>query len=455
MSEELTKEDLEKVNSIEFDDVNTTNDLAQEKEESVNDRATKSIISNIDIGEIERTHAQIETIFAKVVEKYIDPYYETLDTCKVYRKAAKDIGINSEFHSFDEAEMKRLMDELTGSMDLIKAKSDEILENVKGLDMLGKEYNGSSKIPLEETKKLNEAFALTADLSTIAKKIEKCIEEDDNGISPISDLYSKQTDGVKSTFVDKLNDKITGLITDSKLVNLKEKKKIVLSEKVSLLERMMGKHKLKAAQILNYTLLEERTEILRDEDLGARNIGESVIKLYNYMASIPDRMYTKGIEKLINQLAESDACQTLIKQASREKAKRIEEKRQRYERGEIVDQEEPDNIIEERPQKVLEKEFTENSLVVIGRSEKFFKPYRKETDRLQEKNEAIKREIANLKKIFGKNKKDAKNYMRDSVNKENQEKIVGRINNVISCLYSETPSRKREKTSQMKEESER
>ena len=455
MSEELTKEDLEKVNSIEFEDVNTANDLAQEKEESVNDRATKSIISNIDIGEIERTHAQIEAIFAKVVEKYIDPYYETLDTCKVYRKAAKDIGINSEFQSFDEAEMKRLMDELTGSMDLIKTKSDEILENVKGLDMLGKEYNGSSKIPLEETKKLNEAFALTADLSTIAKKIEKCIEDDDAGISPISDLYSKQTDGVKSTFVDKLNDKITGLITDSKIVNFKEKRKIVLKEKVSPLEWMMGKHKLKAAQILNYTLLEERAEILRNEDLGARNIGESVIKLYNYIASIPDRMYTRGIENLIKQLAESDACQKLLKQAKLEKAKRIEEKRQRYERGEIVDQEEPDRIIEERPQKVLEKEFAENSLVVISRSEKFFKPYRKETDRLQEKNEEIKREIANLKKIFGKNKKDAKNYMRDSVNKENQEKIVSRINNVISCLYSETPSRKREKTSQMKEESER
>ena len=194
MSEELTKEDLEKVNSIEFEDVNTANDLAQEEpeEENVNDRATRSIISNIDIGEIEKTHAKIENIFAQVVEKYINPYYETVDTCKVYRRAAKDIGIKNDFQSFDEAEMKRLMDELTGSMDLIKTKSDEILENVQGLDMLGKDYKGSTKIPLEETRKLNEAFALTADLATIAGKIEKCMQDDDEGISPISDLYAKQ-----------------------------------------------------------------------------------------------------------------------------------------------------------------------------------------------------------------------------------------------------------------------
>ena len=146
MSEELTKEDLEKVNSIEFEDVNTAADLDQENnsnEETVNDVATKRIISNIDLGEIERTHAQIETIFAQVSEKYIDPYYQTVDACKVFRQAAKDIGIKSDFQSFDEAEMKRLMDELTGSMDLIKTKSDEILENVSGLDMLGKEYKGS------------------------------------------------------------------------------------------------------------------------------------------------------------------------------------------------------------------------------------------------------------------------------------------------------------------------
>ena len=138
MSEELTKEDLEKVNSIKFDDVNAANDLTPDKEsseESVNDRATKSIISNIDIGEIEKTHAQIETIFARVAEKYIDPYYEIVDICKTYRRAAKDIGIASEFKAFDEVEMKRKMDELTGSMDLIKAKSDEILENVQGLDI--------------------------------------------------------------------------------------------------------------------------------------------------------------------------------------------------------------------------------------------------------------------------------------------------------------------------------
>ena len=81
-------------------------------------------------------------------------------------------------------------------MDLIKTKSDEILENVQGLDMLGKDYKGSTKIPLEETRKLNEAFALTADLATIAGKIEKCIQDDDEGISPISELYEKQISGV-------------------------------------------------------------------------------------------------------------------------------------------------------------------------------------------------------------------------------------------------------------------
>ena len=458
MSEELTKEDLEKVNSIKFEDVNTADDLAQEKdsnEESVNDRATKNIISNIDIGEIERTHAKIENIFAQVVEKYITPYYETVDTCKVYRRAAKDVGIKNDFQSFDEAEMKRLMDELTGSMDLIKAKSDEILENVKSLDMLGKEYKGSSKIPLEETRKLNEAFALTADLAIIAGKIEKCMQDDDEGISPISDLYDKQISGVKTTFIDELNEKITNLITDSKLVNLKEKKKIVLAEKISPMEWLMGKHKLKAAQILNYTLQEDRAEVLRNEDLGARNIGESVLKLYNYMSTIPERLYTKGIANLIDKLSESDACQKLIRQAKAEKAKRIEEKRKRYERGEIVDQEDPERVIEERPQKVLEKEFAENSLVIVGRNEKFFKPYRKETDRLQEKNEALKREIENLEKIFSKHKKDTKSYIRETVNKENQDIIIGRIKNVISCLYSETPSKKREKAVQMREEEER
>lgn len=456
MSEELTKEDLEKVNSIEFEDVNTTNDLAQEEpeEENVNDRATRSIISNIDIGEIERTHAKIESIFAQVVEKYINPYYETVDTCKVYRRAAKDIGIKNEFQSFDEAEMKRLMDELTGSMDLIKTKSDEILENVQGLDMLGKDYKGSTKIPLEETRKLNEAFALTADLATIAGKIEKCIQDDDEGISPISDLYAKQISGVKTTFVDELNEKITNLITDSKLINLKEKRKIVLEDKVSLIEKLMGKGKLKAAQILNYTLLSERTEILRNEDLGARNIGESVVKLNNYMSSIPERLWTKGIADLVDQLSESEACRELIRQAKAEKAKRIEEKRKLYELGEDVETEETERIVQERPQKVLEKEFAENSLVIVSKNEKFFKPYRKETDRLQEKNEGLKREIANLKKIFSKHKKDTKNYIRETVNKENQDIIIGRIKNVISCLYSETPSKKREKV-QTKEDNER
>ncbi len=458
MSEELTKEDLEKVNSIEFEDVNAAADLAQEKssnEETVNDVATKRIINNIDLGEIERTHAQIETIFAQVSEKYIDPYYDTVDTCRVFRQAAEDIGIKSDFQSFDEAEMKRLMDELTGSMDLIKTKSDEILENVSGLDMIGKEYNGSSKIPLEETRKLNEAFALTEDLSTITRKIEKCMQEDDEGITPISELYEKQISGVKATFVDELNAKITNLITDSKIINLKEKQRIVLQEKVSPLEWMMGKHKLKAAQILNYTLQREKAEILRNEDLGAKNIGESVVKLYNYISSIPDQYYTKGLCDIIKKLAESDDCQRLIKQAKAEKAKRIEEKRQRYERGEVVDQEEPERIVEERPQKALEKEFAENSLVVVGRSEKFFKPYRKETEKMQEKNEALKREIANLKKIFGKNKKDAKSYMRESVNRENQEKIISRIKNVISCLYSETPARKKAKVTQIEQEAER
>ena len=140
-----------------------------------------------------------------------------------------------------------------------------------------------------------------------------------------------------------------------------------------------------------------------------------------------------------------------------EKAKRMEEKRQRYERGEVVDFEEPDQIIEERPQKVLEKEFAENSLVVVKRNEKFFKPYRKETEKLQGENAKLKREIDNLKSIFNKHKKDTKDYIRETVNGENQAIILGRLDEVISCLYSETPNKKREKekTSQMKEETER
>ena len=457
MSEELTKEDLEKVNSIEFEDVNTAADLDQENnsnEETVNDVATKRIISNIDLGEIERTHAQIETIFAQVSEKYIDPYYQTVDACKVFRQAAKDIGIKSDFQSFDEAEMKRLMDELTGSMDLIKTKSDEILENVSGLDMLGKEYKGSSKIPLEETRKLNEAFALTEDLSKITRKIEKCMQDDDESITPISELYEKQISGVKTSFIDELNEKITNLITDSKVKNFKIKQKLILQEKVSPIEWMMGKHKLKAAQILNYDLLAERAEILRNEDLGAKNIGESVLKLYDYISTIPDKYYTQGIANLIDELSKSESCRKLIRQAKQEKAKQQEEMRIRYERGEEVDGEE-EKESEEKSQKQLEREFSENSLIKVGRQEKFFKPYRKETEKLQEKNEALKREIANLKKIFGKNKKDAKTYMRESVNKENQEKVISRIKNVISCLYSETPTRKRAKTTQLREDSER
>ena len=457
MSEELTKEDLEKVNSIEFEDVNTAADLDQENnsnEETVNDVATKRIISNIDLGEIERTHAQIETIFAQVSEKYIDPYYQTVDACKVFRQAAKDIGIKSDFQSFDEAEMKRLMDELTGSMDLIKTKSDEILENVSGLDMLGKEYKGSSKIPLEETRKLNEAFALTEDLSKITRKIEKCMQDDDESITPISELYEKQISGVKTSFIDELNEKITNLITDSKVKNFKIKQKLILQEKVSPIEWMMGKHKLKAAQILNYDLLAERAEILRNEDLGANNIGESVLKLYDYISTIPDKYYTQGIANLIDELSKSESCRKLIRQAKQEKAKQQEEMRIRYERGEEVDGEE-EKESEEKSQKQLEREFSENSLIKVGRQEKFFKPYRKETEKLQEKNEALKREIANLKKIFGKNKKDAKTYMRESVNKENQEKVISRIKNVISCLYSETPTRKRAKTTQLREDSER
>lgn len=458
MAEGLTKDDLEKVNSIKFEDVNTTNDLDQGKdsnEESVNDRATRSIMGNIDLGEIERTHAQIEEIFSRVVEKYINPYYEIVDICKTYRRAAKDIGIASEFKAFDEVEMKRKMDELTGSMDLIKAKSDEILENVQGLDIFGKEYKGSTKIPLEETRKLNEAFALTADLATIAGKMENCMQNDDKGISPISELYEKQISGVKTTFISELNEKITNLIADSKILNLKEKTKLVLDEKVSLIERVMGKHKLKAAQVLNYTLLKEKADVLRNEDLGARNIGESIVKLYNYVASIPDSRCTEGLHSLIKHLSESAACQRLLKQAKMEKAKRMEEKRQRYERGEVVDFEEPDQIIEERPQKVLEKEFAENSLVVVSRNEKFFKPYRKETEKLQGENAKLKREIDNLKSIFNKHKKDTKDFIRETVNGENQAIIISRLEEVISCLYSETPNRKREKTSQMKEETER
>jgi predicted RNase H-like nuclease (RuvC/YqgF family) len=126
----------------------------------------------------------------------------------------------------------------------------------------------------------------------------------------------------------------------------------------------------------------------------------------------------------------------------------------RYERGEEVDSEE-EKESEEKSQNQLEREFSENSLIKIGRQEKFFKPYRKETEKLQERNEELKREIANLRKIFGKNKKDAKTYMREIVNKENQEKIISRIKNVISCLYSETPTKKRTKATQLREDSER
>jgi hypothetical protein len=457
MSEELTKEDLEKVNSIEFDDVNTADDLAPKKEsneESVNDRATRSIISNIDIGEIERTHSQIETIFAQVSEKYINPYYDTVDKCKVFRQAAEDIGIKSDFQSFDEADMKRLMDELTGSMDLIKTKSDEILENVSGLEMLGKDYKGSSKIPLEETRKLNEAFALTEDLSIITRKIEDCMQEDDESITPISELYDKQISGVKAAFVEKLNETITNLITDSKIKNFKIKQKLILQEKVSPIEWMMGKHRLKAAQILNYDLLAERAEVLRNEDLGARNIGESVLKLYDYISTIPDKYYTQGIANLIDELSKSESCRKLIRQAKQEKAKQQEEQRKRYELGEEIDSEEEKDS-EEKSQKQLEREFSENALIKVSKQEKFFKPYRKETEKLQERNEELKREIANLRKIFGKNKKDAKTYMRESANKENQEKIISRIKNVISCLYSETPTKKRAKATQLREDSER
>ena len=462
MSEELTKEDLEQVNSITFEDVNAADDLDQtektssEKEENVNDIATRRIMGNIDMGEIERVHAKIELVFTQISEKYIDPYYESIDACKAYRKAAKDIGIQKEFQSFDETEMKRLMDELTGSMDLIKTKSDEIFENVKDVDFSSKEYTGTTKIPLEETRKLNEAFALTEDLATISKNIEESIQKDDESITPISELYKKQIDSVKTTFVEALNEKISNLIADSKMKNYRIKKALVLKEKVSLLERMMGKNKLKAAQILNYTLLEERADILRNEELGARNIGESVWKLYDYISTIPEQYYTQGIAGLIEKLSESDACKKLIRQAKNERAKELEEQRKRYERGEEIDTDtRTEQPSEEKTQTQLEKEFAENSLIIIGRNEKFFKPYREETDRLQEKNTEIKKEIANLKKIFSKNKKDAKNYMRDSVNKENQEKIVSRIKNVISCLYSETPSKKKEQVTQAKEESER
>ena len=205
------------------------------------------------------------------------------------------------------------MDELTGSMDLIKTKSDEILENASGLDVLKKESEESSKIPLEETRKLNEAFALTEDLSKITRKIEKCMQEDDESITPISELYGKQISGVKTTFIDELNETITNLITDSKIKNFKIKQKLILQEKVSPIEWMMGKHKLKAAQILNYDLLAERAEVLRNEDLGARNIGESVLKLYDYISTIPDKYYTQGIANLIDELSKSDACRKLIK----------------------------------------------------------------------------------------------------------------------------------------------
>ena len=459
MSEELTKEDLEKVNSIKFDDVNTAADLTQENdsnEETVNDVATKRIISNIDLGEIERTHTQIEIVFAQVAEKYIDPYYDTVDICKDFLIAAKDIEIDGKFQAFDEAEMKRLMDELNGSMDLIKTKSDEILENVSGLDMAGKEYKGSSKIPLEETRKLNEAFALTEDLATITRRIEKCMQEDDESVTPIRELYEKQVTGVKATFINELNERITGLITDSKITNLKIKKKAVLKEKVSPLERLMGKNKLKAAQILNYDLLIERAEVTRDEDLGAKNIGESVLKLYDYISTIPEKYYTQGIANLIDALSKSEACRKLIRQAKQEKAKQQEELRKQYESGEEVESEEStEKVREEKSEQQLEKEFSENALMKITRQSKFFKSYRKETEKLQERNEALKREIANLRSIFGKNKKDARNYMRESTNKENQEKIINRIKTVISCLYGETPIRKRAKVTQLREDSER
>ncbi len=459
MSEELTKEDLEEVNSKEFEDVNTTDDLAKtndvSKEENVNDVAAKKIMGNIDLSEIEKTHLQIETIFSQVAEKYIEPYYKTVDECEIYEKAAKDIGLQRDFKSFDKTEMKRLMDELTGSMDLIKGRSDEICEKIADIDLTNKEYKGSTKIPLEQTKKLNEAFGTTIDLIAITREIESCMQEDDESITPINDLYSKQIEVVKSTFVESLNEEITNLIADSKILNFKIKQKLILKEKVSPLERIMGKNKLKAAQILNYDLLAERAEILRSEDLGAKNIGESVLKLYKYISTIPEKYYTQGIADLIENLSESGACKQLIREAKKERAREIEEQRKMYERGEEIENEiTPEKINEEKSQKQLEKEFAENSLMIIGRQDKFFKPYRKETEKLQARNEELKREIANLKKIFGKNKKGAKNYMRESVNRENQEKITNRIKTVIACLYGKAKDRKREQQTQI-EESER
>ena len=48
-------------------------------------------------------------------------------------------------------------------------------------------------------------------------------------------VYEKQISGVKTTFISELNEKITNLIADSKILNLKEKTKLVLDEIVSII----------------------------------------------------------------------------------------------------------------------------------------------------------------------------------------------------------------------------
>jgi len=390
---------------------------------------------------VKKVHDELENVFALVSEKYVEPYYEIIDNEQVYKQAAIDIDLKSTIPSIEDTELKKSIDELNSKIDMIQAKSDEILENYTKIDFDNKTQND---IAVE-----NEALALTDEFEKIIENIYKVLAAENEGYTT-KELCKKEKALANKIFLRELNEKIANMIADSKIKNFKIKERKVLHEKVTPIEWIMGKSRLKAAQILNYQLQGEIADIQRQQVPQTSDIGESVWILYDYIKGVPDRYYTKGIANLVEKLSDSEACRELIKRAKRDKAQRNQEeqlKENENEQIENIREEEADAAKtkekdaekeEVEEEKKLEKKFDESALTIIDKQEKFFKSYRKATEELQEENLDLEDEIAELKEKFATKKKN-KSAQTEFLEAESINMMVEKIQEVIQSLYRENP----------------
>ena len=214
----------------------------------------------------EKNHQTKENILNKsstIPQRITDLYNELKQNESRVVDSAKRLGLNFLIYEVDQWGLLDVINAINKNMELISNNAqinESLLDNTKTLSM----FNGI------------ESFLVN---STYAKD------------------YSNE---LKDTFEKGFNDKVQDIIKRSKIDRLDSEKQKIENEKVSLIERFLGKGKLQKAKIDNIEL-RKKVEASKEKKEKV-SLEDSLADLYSYVKTDLGGVFTPEIKEFLKQV---------------------------------------------------------------------------------------------------------------------------------------------------------